>query len=58
MCDVAAMEYPCALEFVPDHLKSEEMCEKAVWKDPSPLQYVLDWFVTQEQLKSWHDFYD
>ena len=29
------MEYPCALEFVPDHLKSEEMCEKAVWEEPS-----------------------
>ena len=48
MCDVAVMEYPCALEFVPDHLKSEEMCEKAVWEEPSPLQYVPDWFVTQD----------
>ena len=31
------------------------MCEKAVAKDPWSLKYVPDCFVTQEQLKIWHD---
>ena len=61
MCDVAVMEDRYALEFVPDYRKSEKMCDKVVWEHPSSLQYVPDLFVTQEQVKSWHDndkFYD
>ena len=45
---------------VPGHLKMQEMCDKAVRDDHSSLQYVPDWFVTQQQLKLWHvydDFY-
>ena len=30
-------------------------CIKAVEVDPSFLQIVPDWFVTQQQLKIWHD---
>ena len=31
------------------------MCHNAVRKGPFPLQYVPDWFVTQQQVKIWHD---
>ena len=31
------------------------MCQRAVEKDPYNLKFVLDWFVTQEQVKIWHD---
>ena len=31
------------------------MCEKAVEVDPWLLIYVPDWFITQQQLKIWHD---
>ena len=31
------------------------MCHKAVRKGPFPLRYVPDWFVTQQQVKIWHD---
>ena len=31
------------------------MCDKAVNDDPYSLQFVSDWFVTQQQLKIWHD---
>ena len=31
------------------------MCDKAVREDSFSLQYVPDWFVTLEQVKSWHD---
>ena len=41
--------------YVPDHLKNREMCDAAVREDPWLLKYVPDWFVTQEQLKLWHD---
>ena len=32
------------------------MCDDAVWGDPSLLQYVSDWFVTQQQIKIWYDY--
>ena len=31
------------------------MCNKAVEDDPSSLQYVPDWFVTQQLLDVWFD---
>ena len=31
------------------------MCDKAVNEDPWLLNYIHDWFVTQEQVKIWHD---
>ena len=31
------------------------MCDKAVNEDPWLLNYIPDWFVTQEQVKIWHD---
>ena len=37
------------------------MCNKVVRMDPWLLNCVLDWFVTQKQVKLWHDgddFYD
>ena len=40
---------------VPDRLRAEEMCNKAVYKYPWLLKYLPDWFVTQQQLKLWHD---
>ena len=42
---------------VTDHLKTQQMCDKAVREGPSSLQYVPDWFVTQ-QLKIWDDVND
>ena len=31
------------------------MCNKTVRNNPCTLKYVPDWFVTQQQLKLWHD---
>ena len=31
------------------------MCDKAVRKDLFSFQCVPDWFVTQQQVKTWHD---
>ena len=31
------------------------MCDKAVKDDPSSLQFVPDWFVTQQQTDVWYD---
>ena len=31
------------------------MCERAVEKYPGTLEFVPDWFVTQQQLKIWGD---
>ena len=46
-----------AFFLVPDRFKTQEMCDDAVWRDPSLLQYVPDWFVTQQQIKIWY-YYD
>ena len=31
------------------------MCIRAVEADLGLLEYVPDWFVTQQQIKTWHD---
>ena len=47
--------YPWLIGHVPDHFKTQQMCKKAVKVDRSLLQLVPDCFVSQEQLKLWHD---
>ena len=34
------------------------MCDDAVWGDLFSLQFVPDWFITQDQIKLWHDYDD
>ena len=55
MCERAVEKEPGALEDIPDHLKTREMCDRAVRDHFFSLQYVPDWFVTQQQIKIWHD---
>ena len=31
------------------------MCDKAVKDDSSTLQFIPDWFVTQQQIDKWYD---
>ena len=31
------------------------MCDKTVKDDPYSSQFFPDWFMTQQQLKIWHD---
>ena len=54
MCEEAVGDIPWHLKHVPDHLKTQEMCNKAVDPRLYLLQHVLDWFVTQ-QVKPWHN---
>ena len=55
MCNEAVEVNPWQLYDVPDFLKTEEMCDDVVRRDSYLLQFVSDWFVTQEQLEIWHD---
>ena len=55
MCNEAVEVNPWQLYDVPDFLKTEEMCDGVVRRDSYLLQFVSDWFVTQEQLEIWHD---
>ena len=43
---------------VPDHFKTQEICNKAVRMDQWLLNYVPDWFLKQGQLKTCHDYDD
>ena len=45
---MAAERYP----WLPKNIK---VCDKAVKDDPSSLQFVSDWFVTQQQIDVWYD---
>ena len=47
---------PWLFKYIPDHL-NRNMCDKVVKDDSSSLQYVPDWFVTQQQIDLWHDDY-
>ena len=46
---------------VPDRFKAQEMCNKVVGVGTWQLKDVLDWFVTHQEKKIWHDdddYYD
>ena len=42
---------PYFLRLFPDRLKTQGMCDKAMHNKPWLLRYVLNWFVTRQQLK-------
>ena len=58
MCIEAVEVDPWQLDDIPNHLKTLEMCDAAVRKDSFSSVCVPDWFVTQGQVKIWHDGYD
>ena len=55
MCERAVEDEPKTLKCFPDHFNAQEICDKAVEEDPCALEFVLDWFVTHQQVKIWHD---
>ena len=55
MCDKGVEVGSWQLGVAPDYLKTRETCERAVVKYPATLEFVPDWFVSQQQLKLWHD---
>ena len=46
--------------YVPYHLKTQKLCNKAFEEDFFSLKFIPDCFVTQQQIKRWYDdyFYD
>ena len=55
MCDKAIEIEPFTLRHVPDNLKTQGMCIREVEAGLGLLEYVPDWFVTQQQTKIWPD---
>ena len=55
MCQKVVEIDPWHLKYVPYHFKTQEMCDDVVGRDPYYLAGMADWFVTQKQLKLWHD---
>ena len=39
---------------VPDYLKTQKMCDDVVPKFSYSLQFVSDWFFTEEQIDVWY----
>ena len=54
MCTKAIEANPLRLYHVHDDFKTQGLCNDAVEEKPS-LQYVPDYFVTQQQIKTWND---
>ena len=59
MCDATVEVDPWQLYDVPDHLKTQELCIKAIELDPFSLQYVPKWWVSQLHIELWNsdDYY-
>ena len=55
MCERAIEESPYNLEFIPDHFKTQEICDKEVRNDLRTLLFVPDWFVTREGVAMCYD---
>ena len=57
MCNKAmCIELP-SLAYIPDHFKTEKMCDKAAKDDSSSLQFVPDLFIRRGWVDMWHDDY-
>ena len=55
MYNDAADVNPWQLSDVPNYFKTQKVCDDVVLRQSYFLQFVPDWFVTQEQLEIWHD---
>ena len=53
MCIKALEREAGSLEHVLDHFKTEEMSKRAIEANLCTLVFCPDWFVIQEQIKSW-----
>ena len=49
MCDEVVSMEPWSLEFVPDHLKTQGMCNEVVRRKQYSLRLVSDWFVVLQE---------
>ena len=54
MCEIAVEVYPSQLFDIADYLKMQKMCDDVVRRDPYSLQFVPDWFATEEQIDVWY----
>ena len=55
MCETVLEVDPSQLCDTTDYLKTQKMCDDEVRRDPYSLQFVPDWFATQEQRELWDD---
>ena len=55
MCFKAVEKEAERLEHVPNHFKTGEICKRDIDADLCTLVFCADWFVSQEQIKSWYD---
>ena len=43
------------MQLIPDRFKTQEICDKVLRDDSSYLQFVPDWFVTNQGVDLWYD---
>ena len=55
MCIKTVEKETESLKHVPDHFKTGKMCKRVIEADLYTVVFCPDWFVAQEQIKSWYD---
>ena len=55
MCIMALEVFPWQLNDIPDYFNTQRVSDDVVQRDAHSLQFVPDWFVTEEQMKIWDD---
>ena len=55
MCIKALEVDPWELCDVPDYLKTKKIHDDVMRRNSYSLRFILNWFVTQQQLKTWYD---
>ena len=52
---MALEAFPWQLNDIPDYFNTQRVSDDVVQRDAHSLQFVPDWFVTEEQMKIWDD---
>ena len=62
MCEKTNEAWPWSLSYVPDHMKTQNMCIDTARIEPYTLEYVPDWYKTYQmclkQLKNSHGYWN
>ena len=45
------------MHHVPNHFKTQKMCNKSVQRELKTLEFIPNYFVTQRQIDLWHQDY-
>ena len=57
MCNKAVEENPWMMRHLHNQCKTQKICNKTVQREPKTLEFIPDYFVTQQQIDLWYQDY-